>query len=222
MLANQISFYSYITVLRILAFCVCVCVCECVRLSLCTCLNAQRVCRKKNCPIVCHPLQSIRSTVRVGGWKIAPLVLICRFRFLNSVIEDAVLRSSGPTWNKLKWSSISWPEFMVALNFVRAWLPFPFDKTYLINSDLFPSKHYGIIIHAASGVKSGIAERIHSSVYWPGVRSCHRGWHTSAKSSCPHGGWWRAIWPSGSSASPLRCADNPGGKTRRNNKGETG
>lgn len=47
--------------------------CMCVRVRMSVCLNAQRVCRKKNCPIVCHPSQSIRSTVRVGGWKIAPL-----------------------------------------------------------------------------------------------------------------------------------------------------
>lgn len=50
------------------------------------------------------------------------------------------------------------------------------------------------------------------SMYWPGVRSFHRGWHTSAKSSCLHGGLWQEIWPSGSFASPLRYADSPGGK----------
>lgn len=49
-------------------------------------------------------------------------------------------------------------------------------------------------------------------MHWPGVRSCHRGWRTSAKSSCLHGGWWQEIWPLGSFASLLRYADNPGRK----------
>lgn len=46
-------------------------------------------------------------------------------------------------------------------------------------------------------------------MYWPGVRSCHRGWRTSAKSSCLRGGWWQEIWPWGSFASLLQYADNP-------------
>lgn len=52
-------------------------------------------------------------------------------------------------------------------------------------------------------------------MYWPGVRSSRRGWHTSAKSSCLHGGLWQETWPSGSFASPLRYADNPGGKNTK-------
>lgn len=52
-------------------------------------------------------------------------------------------------------------------------------------------------------------------VHWPGGRSCRRGWHISAKFSCPHGGWWPAIEPSGSSASLRQYADNPGGKHRK-------
>lgn len=40
---------------------------------MCVCLNATRVCRKKNWPIARHPLHSIRKTLRVEGWKIAPL-----------------------------------------------------------------------------------------------------------------------------------------------------
>lgn len=59
-------------------------------------------------------------------------------------------------------------------------------------------------------------------LYWPGVHSCHRGWHTSAKSSCLRGGWWQEIWPLGSFASPLQCADNPSRKKKvKNNWGHT-
>lgn len=46
-------------------------------------------------------------------------------------------------------------------------------------------------------------------MYWPDVRSCHRGWRTSAKSSCLRGGWWQEIWPLRSFASLLQYADNP-------------
>lgn len=52
-------------------------------------------------------------------------------------------------------------------------------------------------------------------MYWPGVHSCHRDWRTSAKSSCPRGGWWPVIGPSGSSASPPQYADNPGGNNTK-------
>lgn len=55
-------------------------------------------------------------------------------------------------------------------------------------------------------------------MYWPGVRSCHRGWRTSAKSSCLRGGWWQEIWPLGSFASLLQYADNPSRKKKKMSK----
>lgn len=58
-------------------------------------------------------------------------------------------------------------------------------------------------------------------MHWPDVRSCHRGWRTSAKSSCLRGGWWQEIWPLRSFASLLQYADNPS-REKKNHKCQNG
>lgn len=150
------------------------------------------------------------------------IVHICRLRFLNSVIEGTVLLSSAPTLNRLKWSWISWLEFMVAL---RARLPFSIWQDRFNQLWFIPPGCYEIRINYAwSEGRSENTEELckNISMYWPGVHSCHRGWRTSTKSSCLRGGWWQAIWPSGSFASPLRYVDNPKSKTHKNHKGQMG